>query len=111
VRYDRLAAGHHAWLRVTVADIALSTSLKARLAGRSPQRSWKRESEEEKFEVSGLPASRIAFRGLWDEHDYLCETVAVRKGKTVYFVTASFPAGDNEAREQVRQAVAGATWE
>jgi hypothetical protein len=110
VRYDRLAAGHHAWLRVTVADVPLSTPLKARLASRSPQRHWKRESEEEIIEVSGLPASRIAFRGLWDEKDYLCETVAVRRGETVYFVTASFSAGDNEARQQVRQAVAAATW-
>src|SRR5262249_38270152 len=32
VRYDRLTAGHLAWLRVTVADLAVSTPLKACLS-------------------------------------------------------------------------------
>jgi hypothetical protein len=111
VRYDRLAAGYHAWLRVTVADVPLSMPLMACLAKRSPERGWKRESAEESLEVSGLPAARVAFVGRWDKQDYLCETVAVRKGENVYFITASFPASESTAREQVRQAVAGATWQ
>jgi hypothetical protein len=36
--------------------------------------------------------------------------VAVRKGKQVNFIMASFPAGDGEAREQVRQSVTAARW-
>jgi hypothetical protein len=40
-------------------------------------------------------------------NDYLCETAAVRHGDDVYFFTASFPADDATAREQVRQAAAG----
>jgi hypothetical protein len=60
--------------------------------------------------VGGRPAARLAFAGRWGGQDYLCETVAVRKGDQVYLITASFPASDATAREQVRQAVAGATW-
>jgi hypothetical protein len=99
------------WLRVTVADSASSTPLKGFLPGRTPGPNWKRESEEGSMEVSGLPAARIAFAGRWDEQDYVCETVAVRKGENVYFITASLPASDSKGLEQVRQAVAGATWQ
>jgi hypothetical protein len=111
VRYDRLAAGYHAWLRVTVAGVSPSTPLKACLEKRSPGRDWKRASAEEGLEVGGLPAARAAFVGRWDGQDYLCETVAVRHRERVYLITASLPASDGTAREQVRQAVAGAAWQ
>jgi hypothetical protein len=111
VRYDRLTVASHAWLRVTVADVPSFTPLRACLAYRSPDRHWKSDSEEENLEVSGLPAARVAFVGQWDQQDYLCETVAVRKGENVYFITASLPASDGTAREQVRKAVASATWQ
>jgi len=110
VRYDRTSTGYHSWLRVTVADSPTSTPLKTCLPTRLPGQGWKRESLEESLEVSGLPAARIAFVGRWLDQDYLCETVAVRKGEEVYLFSASFPASDRTAREQVRQAVAGATW-
>jgi hypothetical protein len=111
VRYDRLTAGYHAWLRVTVADVPSSTPLKACLANHSPERDWKRDSEEENLEVSGLPASRVAFVGRWEKQDYLCETVAIRKGENVYFITATLPVSDSMTREQIRQAVAGVAWQ
>jgi hypothetical protein len=100
-----------AWLRVTVADSPSSMPLKGCLSSRTPGPDWKRESEEGSLEVSGLPAARIVFAGRWDQQDYLYETVAVRKGENVYFITASLPASDSAAREEVRQAVAGATWQ
>lgn len=111
VRYDRALAGHHAWLRVTVADVPASMPLKACLSTRLPGRGWKRESQEENLEVSGLPAARITFAGRWHDQDYLCETVAVRKEESVYLISASFPASDTTAREQVGQAVASAAWQ
>ena len=111
VRYDRLAPGKMGWLRVTVAGLPSSSSLKACLSTRTPGPDWKPESAEESLEVGGLPAARIVFAGRWDQQDYLCETVAVRKGEKVYFITASLPASDSTAREQVRQAVADATWQ
>jgi hypothetical protein len=100
-----------AWLRVTIADLPSSMLLTECLATRAPGPDWKQESEEGSLEVSGLPAVRSVFAGRWDQQDYLCETVAARKGENVYFITASFPASDSTAREQVRQAVAGATWQ
>jgi len=111
VRYDRISTGQHAWLRVTVADLPSSTPLKACLSTRLPGRGWKRESEEESLEVSGLPAARIAFVGRWYDQDYLCETVAVRKEEKVYLFSAAFPASDETGREQVRQAVLRASWQ
>jgi hypothetical protein len=111
VRYDRLTAGHNAWLRVTVAELPSSTPLKACLSTRQPGPGWKREAEAENLEVSGLPVARIAFMGRWAEQEYLCETFAVRKEGKVYLITASFPASDDAAREQVRQAVLGASWQ
>jgi hypothetical protein len=110
VRYDRLA-GVHAWLRVSLADVPSSTPLTAYLATRSPGRDWKREADVESLEVSGRPAARIAFVGRWIGHEYVNETVAVRQGEQVYVISASFPASDETAREQVRQAIAAATWQ
>jgi hypothetical protein len=110
VRYDRLTSGKMAWLRVTAADLPSSMPLdEACLSTRTPGPDWRRESAEGNLEVNGLPAARIVFAGRWDEQDYLCETVAVRKAKRVYFITASFPSADATALEQVRQSVAGAT--
>jgi hypothetical protein len=60
---------------------------------------------------SGLPAARIAFRGRWYDQDYLCETVAVRRGEKVYLFSAAFPVSDDTGREQVRQAVLRASWQ
>jgi hypothetical protein len=110
VRYDRLTAGQLAWLRVTTADLPAAIPLAKSVSGFGPGDGWRREAETETLEVAGLPAARIAFRGRWDNQDYLCETVAVRQGQRVYFITASFPAADATAREQVRQAVAAAVW-
>lgn len=110
VRYDRVSTGQHAWLRVTVCDVPSSTSLKTCLSSRFPGQGWRRESEEENLEVSGLPAARIAFRGRFYDQDYLCETFAVRKTEKVYLFSAAFPASDNAAREEVRQAIQGASW-
>jgi hypothetical protein len=111
VRYDRLTAGTLAWLRVTVADSPPSTSLQSCVATRSPGPNWKRESEVESLDVSGRPAARIAFVGRWSDQAYVSETVAVREGEQVYLLTASFPASDTVARDQVRHAVAGAAWQ
>jgi hypothetical protein len=110
VRYDRLTAGHLAWLRVTVADLPASTPLLVCLSACSPGSNWKRETEVEDLEVCELPAARIAFVGRWSNQEYLCETVGVRQGERVYLITASFPASDGKAREQVRKAVAEAIW-
>jgi hypothetical protein len=71
VRYDRLAPGKMAWLRVTAADLPSSVPLKGCLSTRTPGPDWKRESEEGSLEVGGLPAARTAFAGRWDEQDYL----------------------------------------
>lgn len=110
VRYDRLTS-EHAWLRVTVADVPSSTSLQGCLTTRSPGRDWRREAKVESLEVGSLPAARIAFAGRWNGQEYSNETVAVRQGQQVYLISASFPASDSTAREQVRQAIAGATWQ
>jgi hypothetical protein len=110
VRYDRVSTGQHAWLRVTVADLPSSTSLKTCLSSRFPGQGWRRESGEENLEVGRLPAARIAFRGRFYDQDYLCETFAVRKKENVYLFSAAFPAADDAAREEVRQSVNGASW-
>jgi hypothetical protein len=112
IRYDRITAGSLAWLRVTMAEVPESrwTSLEAALEGRLPKGDWRRESKVENLEVGGMPAARIALVGRWDDQDYLCEIVAVRKGERTYLITASFPASDETARKQVRQSVAGVRW-
>jgi hypothetical protein len=111
VRYDRISTSHHAWLRITVADLPASTPLKACLSTCVPERGWKRESEEEGLEVGGLPGASIAFVGRSYDQDYLCQTFAVRKGEKVYLFSAAFPTSDNTAREQIRQAVLQASWQ
>jgi hypothetical protein len=110
VRYDRLAAGRLGWLRVTTAAVPEALSLDACLSRRAPEPDWRREGNVEHLEVAGQPAARVAFAGRWSDQDYLSETVAVRKGVQVYFLSASFPASDRAARDEVRQAIAGATW-
>jgi hypothetical protein len=110
VRYDRLTGGPNAWLRVSVADLPSSTPLKACLSSRTPGQGWKWVSQEESLEVSGSPAAVIASQGRWYDRDYLCETVAVRKGEKVYLFSAAYPAADDTAHEQIRQAILQANW-
>jgi len=109
-RYDRPSAGRLAWLRVTTADVAPSIALEECLAARPPGPGWRCGEKVQSLVVAGQPAARIVFAGRWSEHQYSNETVAVRKGEKAYFLTASFPASDDTAREQVREAIAGATW-
>ncbi len=109
VRYDRSSAGRSAWVWVSAGKLPASTSLDSLVAGRAPRSDWRREGNVESLTVGGQPAVRLAFAGRWGNQDYLCETVAVRRGEQVYFITASFPARDDTAREQVRRAVAGAS--
>lgn len=108
VRYDRLTAGQLAWMRLSIADVPTATTLEQYLSRRAPRADWRREGEVEALEVSGKPAARAAWKGRWRNQDYLCETVAVRRGEAIYLFTASFPAADTTAREQVRQAAAAA---
>src|ERR1051326_4239392 len=111
VRYDRLAPGSLGWLRITAADGISSTApLKTCLVNRLPDKRWKPESEEEELEVGGLPAVRVAHVGSLDDQEYLCETVVVRSGTSIYFITASFPASDGAARDEVRAAITAARW-
>ena len=107
-RYDRVTAGRLAWLRLATTEAAASTSLSAFL--RPPPGNWRREGKEESLEVSGQPAVRAAFLGQWEGQEYRCETTVVSRAGRVYLITASFPAADARAREQVRTAVAGVTW-
>jgi hypothetical protein len=109
VRYDRLTAGRLGWLRVTVADVSEAAAPTACLVGPGP--GWRPDAAAETLEVGGLPAGRVGFRGRWEEQEYLCESVAVRKAGRVYLITASFPAADDAARAQVRRAVDGAAWQ
>jgi hypothetical protein len=111
VQFKRLRAGHPAWLRVTVADVPATTSLKACLANRPVEGSWRKETPPHDFTASGLPAARVALAGRSGKNHLVSETVAVRRAGRVYFFSGTFPDGDTEAREQVRQAVEGVTWE
>lgn len=109
VRYDRLTS-EPAWLRVSVAEVPASTSVAVCLAQRSPGRDWKRDGNGDDLEVGDLHGARVTVAGRWNGKEYASETVAVRCGDNVYFITASFPVADTTAREQVRQAVAAASW-
>jgi hypothetical protein len=110
VRYDRLTAGHLAWLRLSVVDLPSSHSLQDCITGRSPGPNWKAESAANALEISDHTAARIGFVGRWNDQEYVSETVAVRHGAQVYFFTASFPDSDDSAREEVRRAIASADW-
>jgi hypothetical protein len=111
VRYDRLTSSEHAWLRISVAEAPASLTIQAFVANKAPAASWKRESDIEVIEVAGMPAARIAFRGKWNGDEFINESVAVRRDAKIYFISATFPAHDNDARGQVRQAVARFTWQ
>ncbi len=108
VRYDRLTAGQLAWMRLSIATVPTTTTLEQYLLGRAPRADWRREGDVEALEVNGKPAARAAWKGRWRNQDYLCETVALRRGEAIYLFTASFPAVDTTAREQARQATAAA---
>jgi hypothetical protein len=110
VRYERTTAGRLAWLRVSSAEAPPSMPLEECAAAHSPRSDWQQEGEAENLQVASQPAVRVVFKGQWAGQDYLSETVAVRKGAGVYFFTASFPASDESARTEARQAIAAATW-
>lgn len=110
VQYKRLTAGHPAWLRVSVADVPSSVDLGKCLTNRSPGKGWRQSGRVESYEVNGLPVARISMAGKWQGKDYDREIVAARRGEQVYFFTATYPASDEQAREQVRRAIAAAKW-
>jgi hypothetical protein len=107
-RYDRVTAGRLAWLRLAAAEAPETTPLSAFL--RAPGDGWRREGAEDNLQVSGRPAARASFLGRWEGQEYRCETTVARHAGRVYLITASFPAADSAAREQVRAAVAGVAW-
>jgi hypothetical protein len=111
VQYKRLTAGHPAWLRVGVADVPGSVALAKCLATRSPGKGWKQTGKVETLEVSGLPALQTTYAGQLQKKDYVSEIVAVRHAEHVYFFTATYPATDEQARDHVREAVAGSSWQ
>jgi hypothetical protein len=111
VQYKRLTAEHPAWLRVSVAELPASMSLAACLAARSPGKNWRPEGTMQEIDCQGQPAGRLTFRGHCGKQDFIAETVAVRRGPHVFFLTGTVPADDATARAQVREAVAGAGWE
>jgi hypothetical protein len=111
VRYDRVSSGNMAWLRVSVADVPTTITLKSFVSARTPGTGWKHESPVEELAIASLPAARLAWTGRWERQDYRCETVAVRKADKVYFIVGSYPAADSAAQELVRQAIAGAAWQ
>lgn len=110
VQYKRLTAGRPAWLRVSSMAVDASVSPTTCLSHRNLGREWCVDSQPEGFEVNSRPASRVAYSGEWHKMSYLCEIVAIRCGERVYFFTASIPADDSAARDEVRQAIATATW-
>ncbi len=110
VRYDRASAGRLAWLFVTTATLPESLPLDKMLSRRTPRPDWQRQGEVQLLDVAGRPAARVVFTGRWNDQDYRCEIVAVRKDRQVNFIMASFPHGDDEAREQVYRSVTAATW-
>jgi hypothetical protein len=111
VRYDRLTSAEHAWLRLSVAEAPASLASQTFVSSRAPAPSWKRDSEIEQLEMAGQPAARTSFRGKWNGSEFISESVAVRRGAQIFLITATFPAHDSEAREQVRQAVARTAWQ
>jgi hypothetical protein len=111
VRYDRVLSGQTGWLRISVGELPASHPLKECLTASAPASSWKKQADIETVEIGGLPAERIGFTGRWQGQDYLSESIAVRKNERVYIITASVPAEDTEARDQVRQAIGRATWQ
>jgi hypothetical protein len=107
VRYDRVQAGNLAWLRVSAGAAAAETRAADCLAGPAE---WRRVGEPEAVDVGGQSGVRAVYLGRYEGQDFRNETVAVRRGPKVYLLTATFPAADAQAGDQVRQAVAGVTW-
>jgi hypothetical protein len=110
VQYKRLLAGRPAWLRVTVTGWPASAALEDCLRDRAAGTAWQREGSLEALVVSGEPAVRAAYSGRWNRLDLTCETVAVRRGERVFLFTSCFPAGEADARDQVRRSIASAAW-
>lgn len=108
VRYDRLSVDQHAWMRLSVAAVTETMTLEQSLRRRKPGAEWQQTGNVESLQISGKPAARIVWKGKWLKQEYLCESVAVRRGGEVYFLTASFPASEAAIRDQVRQAVGAA---
>ena len=92
-----------------MADVGSAKSLSEVVANRSPGPDWKRDGDME-------PRSRRHARGApsswsrWKGEPFQNETLVVQKGDRVYFISASFPAADTEARDAARQAALAATW-
>jgi hypothetical protein len=116
VKYRSLASGDPGQFRVTMMDMPDPAGVPDYLAGRPPgEEEWRIDSRREETQVGGRRATRVTYRGTWEEDEgrkpVIKEVVAVPKGSRVYFFTGIFAAGDKAALETVRKAVASVAWD
>jgi hypothetical protein len=107
-RYDHSISGGQAWIRVSQAISDPTRSFRKYVSAKSPGSGWRLKSEARELDCESVQAYRVVFAGRWQDQEYLNETVAIRRGRQVYIITASFPAADEHLRAQVRESIVNA---
>jgi len=111
VVYRSFDTGKPAFLEVSVADSRQCADLPSFLAAPSfGVERWHPQTPEEQLEVQGAAAIRLILGGRAGKKELLKEVVAFRRGERTYFFTGLFSNGDDQARGQLRQAVASTLW-
>jgi hypothetical protein len=110
VRYKRLQADLPAWVGVSVADAVPTTNPATILAQRTAGGGWQQSSRIESTTVSGRPAARITMTAKQGKRVLTREAIAVRADQRIYFLTGTYTVGDTAARDQIRGAMASASW-
>ena len=99
------------WMTVKVVKEPVDVPLEKCLAKRSPGADWRQVGKVEELDLHGRPAARIAWKGKFDGHDFIRETVAARRGERLYLVSGVYYATDNASRDLIRKAVSTCQWD
>jgi hypothetical protein len=71
---------------------------------------WASVEEPESLEIGGTAAQRFVYSGKLANRDMIKEVVAFRRGQRVYSFIGLFWKSDENAREELRRAVASILW-
>lgn len=98
-------------LRVTVADVPLSTPLTEYVSTNTKTgEDWKLGTPAQDFTINGVPAARITYQMKSGKDEIIREIIAFRRGERVYFFRGFYAASDQQSRKAIQKAVDTVVW-
>lgn len=112
VKFKNLVTGTTtSWMTVKVVKEPMDVPLAKCLTKRAPGGDFRQVGVIEDIDLKGRPAARIAWKGKFDGHDFIRETVAARRGDRVYLISGVYYATDMASRKLIRESASTCEWD